>query len=366
MKITKMNVHLFSRKYPTPIQNGKYVYDSQNVIMAELETDGGVVGYGWCGAFTQASAAIVAQGLTALADYVVGKDALAPERLWAQMYLPKIFGHKGLATRAISAVDIACWDIMGKAAGLPLYRLLGGYADRVYTYIAGGYYAEGKGLDGLAREMEENLAAGAKAIKMKIGAVAMRDDAERVRVVRETIGPDIDLLMDANNAYLPYQAVRFARMVAQYDLYWFEEPVEAHDIEGHAAVAAATGIPIATGENEYTRYGFRTLIDAKAATILQADAAVAGGITEWMKIAHYAAAHDLPLSPHGDQQIHAHLVAAVPNGLILEYYRPNVNALNNDMFREPLMVSPDGYVDVPQKPGLGVEIDFKALEKYRV
>ncbi len=157
------------------------------------------------------------------------------ERLWHTMWVPKLLGRRGLTTRAISAIDIGLWDIRAKRAGLPLYKLLGGFRDRVPTYIAGGYYEEGKGLKELQREMVENVELGARAVKMKVGAVAMAEDVARVRAVREAIGPDVKLLVDANCAYRAYQAVQFARRIEEYDPFWFEEPLAPDDLEGTAA-----------------------------------------------------------------------------------------------------------------------------------
>ena len=161
----------------------------------------------------------------------------------------------------ISAIDNALWDVKGKAANMPVYKLLGGYSDSVPVYIAGGYYEEGKGLEDLAQEMEESVSMGAKAVKMKIGGAPINEDVERVRVVREAIGPDIDLMVDANAAYRYYEAIKIAKKMEPYDIFWFEEPVNPDDYKGHKLVSQATSIPISTGENEYTRYGFRDLIE---------------------------------------------------------------------------------------------------------
>src|SRR5262249_57264244 len=278
---------------------------------------------------------------------LINEDPFAYRRIWDNLWQPKIVGRRGISTHVISAIDIALWDLMGKAVGKPVHKLLGGYRDRIPAYIAGGYYEEGKGLDGLAKEMEENLALGARAVKIKIGGAPMREDIERIRVVRETIGPDVKLLVDANNAYAAYEAIDLARKIEQYDIFWFEEPVAPDDYAGHARVAQSTAIPIATGENEYTRYGFRDLIHHSSAAILNPDAQVLGGITEFMHIASLAAAHDLRIAPHGAQEVHIHLVAAISNGLILEYYRETVDPLRGQLFEEKLVLDSEGYVIVP-------------------
>jgi L-alanine-DL-glutamate epimerase-like enolase superfamily enzyme len=201
---------------------------------------------------------------------------------------------------------------------------------------------------------------------MKVGAVSIAEDAERVKVVREAVGPDVKVMVDANCAYRFYQAIQLARRIEEYDVYWFEEPVGPDDYEGHARLAAQTSIPIATGENEYTRYGFRDLIAHGSAAILNADAQVLGGITEFMKIAALAQAHDLDIAPHGDQNVHVHLVSAISNGLIVEYYRDSVDPMWRKMFRETLLLNDDGTLSPPERPGLGVELNEEALTPWRV
>jgi len=236
----------------------------------------------------------------------------------------------------------------------------------VPTYIAGGYYEEGKGLKELAAEMETNLKMGARAVKMKIGGAPIKEDVERVRVVRQTVGPDVRLMVDANCAYRYYEAIQIAHRIEEYDIFWFEEPVAPDDYEGHRKVAEATIIPIATGENEYTRYGFRDLIEHHSAAILNADAKILGGVTEYMKVAALAQAHDLDVAPHGSQEIHIHLVAAIANGLILEFYPEAVDPLHASVLQHPLTVNADGTVSPPEVPGAGIEPNYEALAPYRV
>src|ERR671933_2491161 len=282
------------------------------------------------------------------------------------MGIPKLIGRRGLTTRAISAIDIGLWDIRAKVARLPLYKLLGGFRNRMPTYIAGGYYEEGKGLRELQQEMETNVRMGARAIKMKVGGVPMREDVARVKAVREAIGPDVKLLVDANCAYRAYQAIQFAERIEEFDIFWFEEPVAPDDYEGSRRLAEKTSIPIATGENEYTRYGFRDLIEHNAAAILNADAKVLGGVTEFMKVAALAQAHDLDIAPHGSQDIHVHLVAAIANGLILEFYRDTVDPMWGRVYRHTLRLNDDGTVSPPDVPGIGADPNYDVLAPHRV
>ncbi len=367
MKITDVTVQCYAWPRATPIRNGKYTYTTVGLNLIHLRTDEGLTGIGWGGgpAFGR-SADLTKTFVEHFKPALLGADPFAYRRLWHDMWQPKIVGRRGLSTQTISAIDIALWDLIGKATGQPLWKLLGAYTDRIPAYIAGGYYEEGKGLKELAREMEDNLSLNATAIKMKIGGVSIREDVERVRVVRDTIGPDIKLLVDANNAYTAYEAIDIARKIEKYDIFWFEEPVAPDDYRGHAQVIRATSIPVATGENEYTRYGFRDLIAHDAVSILNPDAQILGGITEFMHVASLAAAHDLPIAPHGAQEVHIHLVTAIANGLILEVYRETVDPLRGQIFQERLQLDDDGYVRAPERPGLGVEPNYELLQTYRV
>src|ERR671931_278429 len=361
MKITCITTEEFKWPRHKPISNGKHTYTHSSLGVVRIETDAGITGIGLGGTGLVGQATI--QQLT---HELIGEDPIDVERLWHKMWVPKIIGRRGLTTRAISAIDIGLWDLRAKVAGPPLYKLLGGFRGRMPTYIAGGYYEEGKGLRELAQEMQDNVEMGARAVKMKIGAVPIREDVERVRVVRDAIGPDVKLMVDANCAYRAHEAIQIARRMEEYDIFWFEEPVAPDDYDGHRRLAEATSIPIATGENEYTRYGFRDLIATNAVAILNADAKVLGGVTEFMKVAALAQAHDLDIAPHGSQDIHVHLVAAIANGLILEYYRDSVDPMWGRMYHHTLGVNDDGTVSPPQVPGHGAEPNYEALEQFRV
>ena len=364
MKITKMRTEVYRWKRNKPIRNGMYTYAEAGLNVVKLETDEGIEGIGLGGGMTDDGAVFQAIGAQ-FAPVVVGQDPLANEKIWSDLWQPKLIGRRGLTTRVISAIDNALWDIKGKAAGMPVYKLLGGFSDAVPVYIAGGYYEEGKGLGDLAREMEESVSMGARAVKMKIGGASINEDVERVRVVRDAVGPDVDLMVDANAAYRYYEAVQIARKMERYDVYWFEEPVNPDDYQGHKLVSQATSIPISTGENEYTRYGFRDLIETRAAAILQPDPLIMGGITEIRKVAAMAEAHDLPISPHGNQDIGVHVVASVPNGLTVEYYRASTDPMYDKWCMNPLQVE-DGLVRPPDQPGLGIELNGDALAGLRV
>ena len=364
MKVT--DVRLESYRWPRAklIRNGRYVYPTAGLDVIKIDTDEGVTGLGLAGGVDR-SVGIGRELVDHLKLFVIGQDPFDTERIWDEMWQPKLVGRRGLSTRIISGIDIALWDLKGKATGQPVYKLLGGYVDSIPVYIAGGYYEEGKTLEDLAQEMLIALETGATAVKMKIGGVPIKEDVERVRVVREAIGPDAKLMVDANCAYRYYEAIDIARKMEPYDIFWFEEPVNPDDYRGHKLITEATTIPIATGENEYTRYGFRDLIESRSAAILQPDALIMGGVTEFMKVAAMAQSHDLPLASHGTQDVHIHLMTAIPNGLILEYYSTSTDPLRTEMLVENLQVV-DGFVSPPNKPGLGIEPNEEVLGRYRV
>lgn len=307
---------------------------------------------------------------------LLGEDPLRLEHLWQKMYMG---GNrkpvaKGDYILAMSHVDNALWDLAGNILGQPVYKLLGGYSSRVRVYAAGGYYAEGKTVQDLVKEMESNVAEGFTAVKMKVGGwrfgVSMETDVERVKAVREAVGNEIDIMVDANNAWNAYEAKRFANLVEPYHPFWFEEPVHPDDVEGSLELKASTVIPIASGENEFTRYGFRDLIARRAVDIIQADPNVAGGLTEIRKIAAMADAYHLHFAPHGGHIIGGHAVAAFPNGLIVECYASKASPYGDpdpppSLYSDPLEVK-DGWIEIPDKPGFGMEIDEKTAEKYEV
>lgn len=365
MKITDVKAHAYCAAYDAPISNGKYSYGATEIIVCEVDTDDGIIGYGWSRG-TCGTTNVIVNTLLSLRDRVLGEDPFNVERIWEKMYLPKVYGRKGVEMRALSALDIALWDIIAKVAGRPLRQMVGGYRDSVPAYIAGGYYAPGKGIEELRAEMMDNVRKGAGAVKMKIGGVTIREDLERIDAVRDAIGSDIQILVDANNAYTRMDALKMGRELDRRNIYWFEEPVNAEDYEGCAELCRRLDTPIAVGENEYTRWGFKQIIDLHAAQVLNADAQILGGITEWKKVADMAMAAGIMIAPHGDQEIHVPLVCAVPNGLMAEYYDNNINGLLADMFRNGLRIGANGNISSPDGVGLGVEIDFEQLEKYRV
>jgi len=226
-----------------------------------------------------------------------------------------LHGRAGAVMRALSAIDIALWDHNARAANLPLWRMLGGFYDHsVPAYASGGYYLDGKGHDGLQAELADYLAMGFDAVKIKVGRLSVREEAARMQAAREAVGDDVHLMLDANNAWSNLEdALRYMQAYEPWNPYWIEEPFTPDAIDLHARLAQRTSIPVATGEIEVGRWRFKDLLDQDAAMILQPDAAVLGGITEFRRVAATAAAYGVSICPHWFHDLHLHLVAAAPN-----------------------------------------------------
>jgi L-alanine-DL-glutamate epimerase-like enolase superfamily enzyme len=360
IKITSVTSACYS--WPrNPISNGLHTYTHVDMSVTKVETNIGITGYG-IGRNNPGENAIREQ----FAGMLVGKDPTLTEAIWKQLWVPKLYGRRGLETRALSTIDLALWDFKAKLAGLPLGRLLGGAQSRIPTYVAGGYYSKGKGNKELQEEMTRHVARGARGVKMKVGAVGVAEDAERVRVVREALGPDVKVMIDANCAYSYQTAIQLAKRIEDYDVYWFEEPVKPDDYDGFRKLAQMTTVPLATGENEYTKHGFRDLIATQALAFLQPDVRYVGGVTEFMKVAALSQAHNLLICPHGDQQAHIQLMGAIPNGHILEFYPKELNPMFGQIYKMTPDLNDDGTVSVPDEPGLGCDPNEESLARYRV
>ncbi|MFX0538356.1 mandelate racemase/muconate lactonizing enzyme family protein, partial [Ornithinimicrobium sp. Y1847] len=289
-----------------------------------------------------------------LRDVVVGEDSWDVERLWAAMYQKVLLhGRVGSVMRALSAIDIALWDANARSVGLPLWKLLGGHAQTVPAYASGGYYFEGKDASGLADEMESYVQAGFRAVKMKVGRGDLRSEEARIAAVRERVGPDVLVMLDANNAWADVvTAQRMMAMFEKYDPYWIEEPFSPDDKRSHAALAARTSVPVATGEIEAGRWAHLELLGQGSAQILQTDATACGGITEYRKIADLAVTYGVGMAPHAYHQLHQHLVAGLPGQLFVEYFVDN-SIVNYGELLSAGVSHTDGRLQLTDEPGLG-------------
>ena len=329
------------------------------VVTVRIRDADGAEGVGYTYTVGRAGAAVQALIARDLVPLLVSRDADRIEELWQTMWWALHYGGRGGAQAlAISAVDIALWDLSARRHGAPLWRVLGGFDPHVPCY-AGGIDLDFS-LDALLRQTEDNLARGFRAIKMKVGRPSLRDDVERVRAVRKHLGDDVPLMVDANMRWSVDDAIRAARALRDFDLVWLEEPTIPDDVPGHVRIVRDGGVPVAAGENLHTLHEFRQLIAAGGVTFPEPDATNCGGVTVFMKVCHLAEAFNLPVTSHGAHDLTVHLLAAAPNRSYLE-----AHGFGLDRFiAEPLRLE-HGAAVAPERPGHGVEFDWDALEKVR-
>ncbi len=292
-----------------------------------------------------------------LKPYVIGEDPLNSERIWDKMYWGSVrYGRRGAALSVIGSIDIAIWDLKGKILNQPVHKLLGGHRDTAPAY--GSSVNLNYTREELVKTYSDFVESGFKMVKMKIGRRDTKDDLERVKLVRDTIGPNIDLAVDVNSGWSIKTAIRMAKKLEQYDIYWLEEPLPPDEIDNHAKLAAETSIPIAVGETHATKWEFKDLMERGAVEIVQADIIRCGGVTEWIKIAAMADAYGLPMCPHAGGAIASSLVAAVPNGLFVECFGARSRV---QVFVDPIEPK-NGEISPSNKPGFGIEINEEAIK----
>jgi L-alanine-DL-glutamate epimerase-like enolase superfamily enzyme len=329
------------------------------LVTVRLRTDDGSEGLGYTYTVGVGATAIRAL-LGDLVPLVHGEDVDRIERIWQRLWWGCHYvGRGGLAAFAIAAIDIALWDLRARRRGLPLWKLLGGHDPRVPAY-AGGIDLQFP-LDRLLRQTDKSLGRGFRAIKMKVGRPRLSEDVERVRAMRAHLGPDVPLMVDANMRWTADQAVRAAQAMAAHDVFWLEEPTVPDDVPAHVRILRDGGLPVAAGENLRTLHEFARLIDGGGVSFPEPDVSNVGGVTAWLKVAHVAEAHNLPVTSHGVHDLHVHLLAAVPNASYLE-----VHGFGLERFIAHPLELKDGVAIAPDRPGHGVELDWAALERVRV
>ncbi|HEY4152337.1 MAG TPA: mandelate racemase/muconate lactonizing enzyme family protein [Pseudolysinimonas sp.] len=367
-RIRSLTVTPFAIPLGSPVRWATREVASREYVIVQVHSDSGATGVGYAYAGRDAARTLAAFIEDVIAPRMIHLPDDAPSRAWGDLYQETLLiGRRGWVLRAISAVDIAMWDLLGQLTGKPLSTLLGGTTDRVAAYASGGYYREGDPLENIDREIGRYLELGFTDVKIKVGGLSLDVDVKRVERVRELIGPLGRVALDANNAWKsPHDAIRFARRVEHCDPWWLEEPLAPDDIPGHAVIAAALDMPVATGEIHSTRWDFRHLIEAHAADILQPDVAVIGGVSEWIRVAHTASTFGLRVAPHWHQDIHVHLAAAVDNCLAVEWFDQVQDIVNIDRFLTTPLRAENGVLTVPDRSGIGLEIDWSAIERYRI
>jgi len=341
---------------------------AREYCLVKVRSDDGTEGIGYCYAVNSAGRLLAMSVTDLLGPMLVGQESLRVEGLWQEMYQEALLlGRAGVVMRALSAIDTALWDLNARSAGQPLYRYLGAVAhDRVPAYASGGYYQPGKTHRHLAEEMLGHVKAGFKAVKMKTGRLSPAEEEARLAAVREAVGPDIIVMLDANNAWRDLAtAVSYMRRMERHDPYWIEEPFSPDDIDNHVRLAKATSVTVATGEVEAGRWRFKDLLERGAAAVLQTDVTVCGGITEWRRVAATAASHGVPVAPHAWHDVHVHAVASAPNATWAEFM-PDDHIVNFRRLIDRQLVAEQGDLLLPQSPGLGFDFAPEAIARYGV
>ena len=344
---------------------------SANELLVRMKTDDGVEGFGLATSYTDITPLVnIVKG--GLSDEILGMDALSPERLYEKLFsltfsrkaAENSWGREALI-RISSAVDIACWDIVGKTANLPLYRLFGGYRDQVPCYVTCAYYRDGKDNVELRDEIQMLVEQGHKAFKGKVGGLSLTEDIARMEIVREMIGPDNDLMIDVNRAWDLKTAIEGARLLDPLKPVWLEEPVRwTDDRRELKLLSQQTSIPLSGGESEITSYGCRAMIEEQAIQILQFDCTMFGGFTEGRKLAALCELNHVDVAPHHDCFIHAPLVAGTPAGRIVESFTdPERDPLQAELYENPPQIA-EGWLTLNEAPGLGLTLSESAIKKF--
>jgi L-alanine-DL-glutamate epimerase-like enolase superfamily enzyme len=388
-KIVRVTTYSVEYLLDQPMADGVHYMPSRPALLVEVETASGAVGIGESAMYGGSAKATEALIHDVLVPRILGEEVAQPERHWARMMWPSHqLGFAGALPMAVSGLDVAMWDAMARELEVPLFRLLGGHQTRVQAYASAGFYTEGKDADGIAQEFKEYAALGFKHGKMKVGrtpetplnplgsmtrpdfcAVSLAEDLDRVRAVKAAVGEGFSLAVDANNAWDVATAIKAGREFDRLGIGWFEEPVLTDDLQGSAHVAATLDTPVSGYETQSTLSGFRDLINARAVDIVQPDVIWSGGITGSRRIAALAYSAGMAVLPHVYSSAvslvaNLHFIAALPNSYLLELDQ-NPNLLRTHLLDVPVEMDAEAMVQVSERPGLGVNLDRSALERFR-
>ncbi|MGI9050055.1 MAG: mandelate racemase/muconate lactonizing enzyme family protein [Rubrobacteraceae bacterium] len=359
MNIVGVEAYLCDLEVETVRTDAIQAFTKQETIFVEVETDEGLAGRGYSYTIGTGGRAVLQLLREDLIYHLIGEDARRIEHLWNKLFWATHATAVGpITSLALAAVDTALWDLRGKAAEQPLWMLAGGMNPEVPLYDTEGGWLQ-LTTDELVAGALESKERGWPGVKLKVGKRHAHEDVERLRAVRDAVGPETHLMVDANQSMTYPEARRRARSFEEFDVFWFEEPLPAEDITGHARLAASTSVPIAVGESIYSPSHFREYLMAGAAGIIQADVARIGGVTPWLKTAHLAEAFGVKVAPHFLMELHVSLAAAVPNSLYVEYI-PQLGSVTTS----EIEISGDHAV-APSTPGNGISWDEEALARLR-
>ncbi len=359
MKITKLETQLVNVPLDKPISTAIHSMQSVGCVLVSVHADSGLVGEGYCFTLNAVRLKAFDDVIQSFSPMVIGQDADFIEGIWEDIYLSlNAMGQKGITIGALSAVDTALWDLQGKSLGKPLHRLFGACRSRIKTYASGGLWLS-QTIDELTAEAEHFIDQGFRSMKIRVGKPNWREDVTRVKAVREAIGTQVELLADANQSLNAKQAIKLGRELEEFELGWLEEPVGAQDLQGHAEIRKRLDMPIASGETEYTRYGMKAMIEARACDILMPDLQRIGGLTEMRKVAALAASFDMPISTHIFTEQSLCFAGSTPNCISVEHmpwFAP--------LFNEKMEIV-EGELVIPERAGTGFTFNDEALQRYR-
>jgi L-alanine-DL-glutamate epimerase-like enolase superfamily enzyme len=363
VRVSKIDVYLVEHKVKGNFADSTRKVETEGYVVVDITTDNGLHGVGLT--YNEVGGEAIVDMITkALGPKIIGRSPLEAESIYEECFhFMRGVGRKGLAFCALSALDLALWDLKGKIFDIPLYRLLGGTKKELPAYASGGWTSYSR--DELAAEAKAMTDRGYKFIKVKIGVQGgknPKEDIRRIAAVRDAVGPDIGIMIDANNAFTAATAVKLANEIKESDILFFEEPVFADDIPGLVRFRQGTDIPLATGEHEYTKFGVRDLLSHGAADIVQVDITKCGGVTETMKILALTQAYNVLYAPHGMELMHMHVLSAAPNGLFLErlFMFEEVSDL---VFINPPQVK-NGILTLSDDPGMGLKINYDSVKSF--
>jgi L-alanine-DL-glutamate epimerase-like enolase superfamily enzyme len=371
MKIVELDVQILTAPDDGPAYwVSNFIVPRANELLVRIRTQDGVEGFGLATSYTSAEPMIQAFKF-GIGDLVLGEDAAAPERLYEKLFgltsqriaYEKGWGREPLI-RILSAIDIACWDAIGKAANMPLYRLFGGYRNPVPNYVTCAYYRDGKTISDIKDEVQQLKSKGHRAFKAKVGGLPLNEDIARIEAIREVIGADDDLMIDVNRGWSLQTAIEGARLLEPLIIRWLEEPVRWHDDRRELCLLARqTKIPLSAGESELSIFRCRDLIEDHAIQVLQADSTMSGGYTTLRLLAALCELNRVHLAPHHDCFLHAPLVASSPAALILESFDADRDPIQAELFENPPKME-NGILTLNDAPGIGVTLSAAALQKY--
>lgn len=362
VRIESIETFVLAFETTAPIRDAIHSFSDRGGVVTRVHTNIGVTGHSYTYFGTiPAGPKVVAQIINEeLLPVIKGEDPFFVKRIRDKMWkATEYHGVTGVVQFGIAAVDMAIWDIIGRVLEKPLYKILGGFRDRVPAYAMVGWYYQDE------QEFAKNCAGaveeGFRAVKLKVGLGSLSDDILRLKVARKTVGDAIDLMVDANQAFTVSTALERGKAYQDQGVFWFEEPLPPHDHDGYEELADKLSVRIATGENEYTKYAFADLIKRGAVDVVQPDNRRTGGVTEWMEIAALADAFHVQLASHGGGSGNLNMLAAMPNAIYLES-----GSLKGDSMYEAQMKMVDGEILVPDVPGMGMAVRDDYIKKHRV